>query len=277
MQELESMLSPLRLFSLMAYPSNEDSQEKFMANRVAKIKKEWPGLTEKHIVQGEKPKDWPQEKWGELVRKCMGQFQDELHRVFSDNDGISSLLDSPAYAESKAEFDFNCYKGKLAGNVLVWIRRMVDSNLPSGASVNKAVFMVEETIVKEWRKGLKAKDWPFHQSFIRQDAWLEFKSVSPLWAAYEYWLAWNKPSHCSPFLLEGYVGFISLAINFKEFGITHLPRGRKDPTLISKETWPQSEGVKLIDLTLKPFPLSTKERKILDSYKAPGSYESSLP
>ena len=77
--------------------------------------------------------------------------------------------------------------------------------------------------------------------------------------------------------LEGYVRFISLAINFKEFGATYFPRGRKDPTLISEEIWPQSQGLKLIDLTLKPFPLSTKERKILDSYKAPGSYESSLP
>jgi hypothetical protein len=277
MPELESMLSPLRLFSLMAYPSNEDSQEKFMANRVAKIKKEWPDLTEKHIVQGEKPKDWPKEKWEELARKYMGQFQDELHRVFSDNDGISSLLDSPIYAEGKADFDFNCYKGKLAGNVLVWIRRMADSNLSSGASVNKAVFMVEETTVKGFTKDLKAKGWPFHECFIRQNAWLEFKSVSPLWAAYEYWLVWNKPSHCSPFLLEGYVGFMSLAINFKEFGITHFPRGRKDPTLISKETWPQSEGKKLIDLTLKPFPLSEKERRTLDNYKAPGSYLSTSP
>jgi hypothetical protein len=203
MPELESILSPLRLFSLMAYPSNEDSQEKFMANRVAKIKKEWPELTEKHIVQGEKPKDWPKEKWEELVMKYMGQFQDELHRVFSDNDGISSLLDSPTYAEGKDDFDFNCYKGKLAGNVLAWIRRMADSNLSSGASVNKAVFMVEEITTKGWTKDLKAKGWPLHQSFIRQEAWLKFKFVSPLWAAYEYWLAWNKPSNCSPFLLEG--------------------------------------------------------------------------
>jgi hypothetical protein len=275
--ELQYMLRTLSLFSLMAYPSSEDSQHKFMANRVAKIKKEWPELTEKHIAQGEKPKDWPQEKWEELVMKHMGQFHDELDRMFSDNDGIGSLLDSPAYAEGKAGFDFNCYKGKLAGNVLVWIRRMADSNLPSGASVNKAVFMVEETIVKGWRKDLKAKDWPFHQSFIRQDAWLEFKSVSPLWAAYEYWLAWDNPRNCSPFTQEGFVGFVSLALNFKEFGITHFPRGRKDSTLILEETWPRSEGLKLTDLTLKSFPLSTKERKTLDNYKAPGSYLSTSP
>ena len=69
MPELQSMLRTLGLFSLMAYPSNEDSQGKFMANKVAKIRKEWPELSEKHIVQGKKPKDWSQEKWEELARK----------------------------------------------------------------------------------------------------------------------------------------------------------------------------------------------------------------
>lgn len=261
----------------MAYPTNKELREKHIANRVANMKENWPELNKEHFTNGRKPEGWLVKKWENFIDEYIGQLHNELDIAFSAKGGITSLLDSPKSETMKGNFDLNCYKGKLAGNILIWIRRMADSNLTTGASVNKAVFMVEEITMKGFNNILKEKGWPFHQSFVRQDVWLIFKSVSPLWAAYEYWLQWGKPSNCSPFSSKGFVGFISLANNFKEFGINHFPRTQKTPTLISDETWPKSDDIKLIDLNVKQFPLSNKELKVLDNYQAPGSYLSSRP
>ncbi|MBT4260214.1 MAG: hypothetical protein HOD90_09940 [Nitrospina sp.] len=277
MSELWSVFTSLELFALMAYPTSKDSRDKHIANRVAKIKEEWPELNAEQVGDGKRPEGWSIEKWQIFAREYLDQIHSELDIAFSEKGGISSLLCSPNYEKVKTDFDLNCYKGRLAGCVLFWIRRIADSKLASGASINKAVFMTEEVTGKYLLKTIKAKKWPLNQSFIRQDAWLGFKSVSPLWAALECWVHWKKPADYSPFLPNGFIRFISLANNYKEFGVSHFPRAQKIPTLLSEETWPKSEKLMLIDLTLKPSPLSDKELKTLNTYQAPDNYLSSHP
>ena len=274
MPELWSVFTSLELFALMAYPSNKGTRDKFIANRVAKMKEEWPELNEEHVVNGKRPEGWSTEKWQGFVKKYINQLNDELGEVFSETGGIGTLFNSSGYKAVMNDYHENCYRGALAGNILIYIKRMADSGLASGASVNKAIFLIEETLGRKMRRELENKSKSIGNRFIRA-AWSDFKLVSPLWATYGYWVGWKKPSKCSPFLPEGFVGFISLANNFREFGISHIPRAQNVPTLPPDGTWPQSEGINLIDLTLNPHPLSESERKILGNYQAPDKYLSS--
>jgi hypothetical protein len=270
MPELDDVIISLELFSLMAYPSDKDSRNKLKANRVAQMAEEWPELKEEHITQGKKPEEWSLETWRSFVKKYTNQLQNELEEIFSDSGGRPSLYNSPEYEKVMDEYQFNCYKGNLAGWVLIWIRRMAGSDLASGASVNKAVFLTEEITGRALLKATKARKWPLHQSFIRQDAWSGFKSVSPLWAAYIYWNIWGKPLQSSPFLLESIPRFLSLANNFRDFATTHFPRAQKKPTLLPEETWALLTDIQPMDISLEAFPLSETEREVLDSYKASG-------
>lgn len=274
MPGLWSVFTSLELFALMAYPSDKGARDKFIANRVAKMKEEWPELNIEHVVNGKRPEGWSTEKWQGFVKKYINQLKDELVEVFSDTGGIRTLLNSSGYETVMNDYNENCYRGALAGHILIYIKRMVDSGLASEASINKAIFLIEETVGRKIRRELENENKSIGNRFIRQ-AWLDFKLVSPLWAAYGYWVVWNKPPQYSPFSQEGFLRFVSLANNFKEFGVTHLPRTQKAPILLPDETWPQSEGLQLLILTVNPHPLSEDELKILDGYQAPGSYLSS--
>tara|TARA_B100000315_G_scaffold255504_1_gene299019 strand:- start:843 stop:1673 length:831 start_codon:yes stop_codon:yes gene_type:complete len=276
MAELWNVFTSLELFLLMAFPSNKDSRDKFMANKVARMKEEWPELSEEQITQGKRPDDWSIERWGNFVKDYVSQLGNELDGAFSESGGIVALLNSGGYDAVMSDYHENCYRGALAGHILTYIRRMTDSGLASEASTNKAIFLIEEIIGRKMRRELEKECKSIGNRFIRA-AWSDFKLVSPLWAAYGNWVGWKKPSKCSPFLPEGFLGFISLANNFREFGIAHLPRAQKVPTLPPDETWPRTEGLPLMNLTVNPHPLSEDELKILDDYQAPGSYLSSRP
>jgi hypothetical protein len=274
--ELWSVFTSLELFSLMAYPSDKSARDKFIANWVAKMKEEWLELNEEHVINERRPEGWSAERWGNFVKDYVNQLGSELDGAFSESGGIVALLNSSGYEPVMSDYHENCYRGALAGHILIYIRRISDSDLANKASVNKAIFLIEETIGRKLRRELERESKSIGNRFIRA-AWSNFKLVSPLWAAYGYWVGWEKPSKCSPFLPEGFLGFISLANNFREFGVAHLPRAQKVPTLPPDETWPRIEGLQLMDLTVNPHPLSEDELKLLDDYQAPGSYLSSRP
>jgi hypothetical protein len=268
MSDFGGVFGGLELLSLMAYPSSKDLRDKFNANRVAKMVEEWPELNAEHIIQEKRPEGWSLKKWQSFVKKHTGELRNELDGIYSASGGIRSLYNSIGHDAYMQDYYENCYRGALAGNVLIYIRRMADSHLTNEASVSKAIFMVEEIIGRKMLRKQKNKNISISERFIRK-AWSDFKLVSPLWAAYGYWIGWKKLPSCSPFFLEGIPRFFSLANNFREFGTTHVPRASKIPTLLPQETWLPPKKIKIIDFLLEPFPLSSKELKVLDNYQAP--------
>jgi hypothetical protein len=273
----DGSLSPrLEILSVMAYPGSKDLRENFKVNLISKmsnIKEEWPGLwsepKEEHIIKMYKPSNMSQKAWEKHIRdfsRTEGKkIIKEYEKKFMQSGGIPALLNSPEYKKVIDQYHLNNYKGFIAGTILFYIWRMAISNVTDGGSVNKAIFFLESIGGEEIQKEF---DVPFNYKFIRQ-AWVDFKPVSHLWAAYGHWIGWNEPQKFSLFHPSGIFGFISLAENFRKFGITHRSRGQKDPILSSKETWFPPKGFKFIEGQCGVPPLTTKELEILGKYRAP--------
>ena len=78
MSELWSVFTSLELFALMAYPTCKDSRDKHIANRVAKMKEEWPELNVELACNGKRPEGWSIEKWQIFAKEFMDQIHSEL-------------------------------------------------------------------------------------------------------------------------------------------------------------------------------------------------------
>ena len=99
--------------------------------------------------------------------------------------GRPTLCNSPEYEKIIELFDLNTFKGSLAGLILFYIWRMDATNVTSGASVNKAKFLVNKLYKK--KRDPQSKNYTFNETFINR-AWSDFKPVSHLWAAYMIWV-----------------------------------------------------------------------------------------
>jgi hypothetical protein len=238
-------LNILEIISVMAYPNDKKARKKLLANISSKP------LGDTQLDKG---------------------LREGLEDVFSQMGGISILHDSPEYEKIMEQYSLNTYRGNFAGLILHYIWRIEADSSHSGASVNKAIFLVVECF-KDVKNGTtKWKGYPFNEKYIRQ-AWSDFKPVSHLWAAFVQWDTWGRPSDIAPYDSSGIHGFISLSEKFRTFGLNHFPRAQKASTLPSKGTWFPAKEIDPVPLRyeLTPLPLSKKEIQALENYRAPQS------
>lgn len=233
----------MEILSVMAYPNDDKARKKLLANISSK-------------ASGDAKLD-------KGLRGGLGE-------IFSKMGGIPTLHDSPEYIEIIKQYNLSVYRGHLAGAVLHYIWRIEVSSASSGASVNKAKFLVVE-LFKEIKNEITAwKDYPFNEKYISQ-AWSDFKPVAHLWAAFLQWDMWGRPEDLAPYRPLGVNGFISLSEKFRTFGITHFPRAKNAATLSSEKTWAPPKEFKPIALQneILPPPLSPEDLEVLEEYRAP--------
>ena len=281
MPEIKTPTSPrdlslsfrLEVLFIMTFPNEEYLRKKSLATVAAKMEGKISEFDVKDIHSKELPEDchlkgipkgFTQEDWKEFSNVACK----ELDEVYFQMGGRQTLCDSPEYEKIIENYYENQYKGEIAGLILVFIWRMETSNVGSGGpSVNKAIFL-ETNLDKRRVKGPKDKNLPFNETYIRK-LWSDYKSVSHLWAAFMQWQVVGKPMEFSPFNVPGIWGFISLAEKFRQFGTTYIPRGQKTSILINDETWFPSKNFKPIEFPFIMPPLTPKELKVLEEYRAP--------
>ena len=276
-KDFSNAYSNMELFAVMAYPNDEESRNQYKAtfSSMIQLEKFPPNIKEQILneYRDKKPKEMSVKEWKEFVGLFVETSRNDLERVFSKSGGISTLYNSPKNTEIRSQFDFNCYRGSIAGHILKYIWQISTSKVCSGGSVNKAIFMLEKYSHKNDLKLLssenKGDNWPYNERFFRQTR-KDYKTVSHLWAAWQHWGESGMPEKWSP-LGTGLKlsGFISLAEKFRFFGINHVPKAQKTPTLPPEEMWRPLEKFKLHQFDFEIPPLSVEELETVEGYQAP--------
>jgi hypothetical protein len=261
-----SLSSGLEVISIMIFPNEKGMRKNYLANMTASFKDTLLKVGEKFPFPKTIQKVVPPKKRKEITNFFVTLVSEDLEQFFLQQGGISTLCNSPEYEKIQKNFIKNSWKGRIAGQILILIWRMKNSCVPTGASINKAKFLVYELYRKQ--RNLHAKDFPFNEKFI-SEAWSNFKTVSHLWAAFFAWETMDKPQKDTPFPVTQIFEFISLAENFRNFGTTYLPRGQKTPILLNKQTWFPPRGFKPFDFQFEILPLYPDELEVLREYRAP--------
>jgi len=256
----------LQVLSIMAFPNDKDMREKHLATISAKLGDSLPEVDKEDFPPELRPRTITRGKWDKFATTLKRVAGEELEEIFLQMGGRPTLCNSPEYEKIIDLYGLNTYKGSLAGLILYYIWRMDATNATSGASVNKAKFLVNK-LFRE-KRDPQSKNYPFNEKFINK-AWSDFKPVSHLWAAFMIWEIWGRPIEYSPFLPLCILRFISLAEKFRKFGINYFPRGQKVPILLSEETWFPSKDFEPIDFLFEIHPLTSQELEVLGKYQAP--------
>ena len=151
--------------------------------------------------------------------------------IFEESGGVLTLRNSPTADDLERKFHLGACKGFQSGFILFAIWKLTGENIRGGASVNKAIHILESTDPKfeEFGTIIGAKI-PFNEKSIRQ-GWAEYKSVAHLWAAYMYWVGCDQPEKSHPISKSHLSRLLSIAEAFRNFGENHFPHGQKEPTL----------------------------------------------
>ncbi|MBT3511060.1 MAG: hypothetical protein HN472_16140 [Nitrospina sp.] len=188
----------------------------------------------------------------------------ELEKTLKDAGADKTLLNSPSYEDFRKESGKAVLKGSIAGDILTLIKRMVSAKPKGGPSVKKAVFIIENFLAES----LKKEGHPANRRFY-MECWSEYRGVSHLWAAYGFWMNYLSKRGFLHSASDLYA-FLNIAEDFREFGITFKPHGRKDSILLKDETWQPPVDLPRISCDLPLPPLPDEQIKALqEDYQAP--------
>ncbi len=193
----------------------------------------------------------------------------EKYYLHSGGDQVTVKASSQDQMRDTIEKSF-LYKGITAGLVLFKIHQL-KHHYEGGGSINKAFYLIEK-----FYKGTKI---PQSRESIK-NAWHDFKSVSPYWAAAVYlfgefrgengfglieWFESDIPNN----LLR----FLQYAEYFKNFGEQHLPNiATKKPTLNSQESWVLPDKFPARgNIDFEVLELQEWELEAMSKYKAPSN------
>jgi hypothetical protein len=182
-------------------------------------------------------------------------------------------------------------QGSVAGDVLVWMRRMIAHGVK--ASVSKACYLQAElgktaqhTDTVAYTHGLTEIPYTTIGSILRR-VWPRYKSVAAFWAAHNLMvnigyhlqstldqepdplgapmppmLSWFEEPHT-------FREFLALAEDFRRFGEAYTAHPASLPTLDTRCTWRVPAHVYLPDLVpFEPAPLPPEIRAVLTRYHA---------
>jgi len=263
--EKENVVAIYILWARMAFPHDPKLRKQFTALRLADLKADSKIPPKKNLLT----KDIPREIIKLLCDIGSGihsaEPKDSLKTQFIKKGGIRTLINAPRDKEMLDIFASSFYQGKIAGEILLLLKQMNEAKIRWGASVNKAVHILEKLNTENYKKlGQPSNRRYFHESFQK------YKSVAHLWGA--YCLSRNSKKYSDkhkPRSNKGLIGFLNIAEDFRGFATTFIPHGRREPIILENESLRPPKNLPPLTTNTPIPPLNKKQLEAIDDYRAP--------
>lgn len=244
-QGRQTLVSPLALRAIMAFPKDEEQRRRYLAAFHGYA----IGQMETFLRQ--RPDFEPYSmgrKLGEHVGGVLGPLG-----------GFAALSQAPPFLEMERRADDSSWPGAIAGDLLISLIQMRAAGLES--SVSKAVAIALDSLARatpaEGTTGGRT------ERYVRQ-AWENFKPVCHLWAAYRSLepVTGNGQDRVDILLALSHV-LLGLALSLQ-------PKGAREPLLRAEDMWrlPRRYNHRGLITHLKLPPLEDWKRDVLRRYKA---------
>ena len=196
---------------------------------------------------------------------------DQVGEWFAEAGGHASVAHAPGFQSFQKVMDSRVGHWFAAGLILALIRRMAKhhGDLAGGASVNKAVFILER---------VNLPMVPRNSHDLRK-AWRTYKPVAHFCAALFDWfmIALNTgstPEEIAAILEEQlndeFLMFLSEAEAYMEFGLSYRPPRAKAQTLLDPEdTWILPKHRPWMKSPMVPAPFDDLLMRVAKEYRAP--------
>jgi hypothetical protein len=196
---------------------------------------------------------------------------DLLEDWFEEAGGHGSVSMAPGFGSFQREFENRIGDWFAAGLILALVRRMAahHAELPGGASVNKAVFILEN---------IRPPHLPRNSRDLRK-AWRAYKPVAHFCAALFDWFLvaateGRNPSDVANAIEEAlnadFLMFLAEAESYLEFGLAFRPqRGSPQTLMCAEQTWTLPDHRPWSRSLNEPAPLTGKMLDLAKAYRAP--------
>lgn len=207
------------------------------------------------------------DQWHEELKAV----QDQIEGWFDEAGGYASVSMAPGFRAFQDDFKKRLPGFFAAGAVLGMVRRMAThhANLPGGASVKKAIFILERT---------KFSLVPQNERDLRK-AWAKYRPVAHFCAVLLDWFIAAARQSKTPkeistvvqeLMDEHFLLFLSEAEAYLEFGLAHRQQRTRAQTLLDPaETWVLPEYRPWAKSSSTPAPLSDFQLEAAREYRAP--------
>lgn len=260
----------LAVRSVMAWPTDGEARRHYVATVMAMH------LAELEEKAADLPAPLTAADWEQTIEAVEEQEDwsaavDQVGQWFAEAGGYSSVAAAPGFLAFQNDMGARVGHWFAAGLVLALVRRMArhHADLRGGASVNKAVFILERVPLPLV---------PRNSHDLRR-AWKTYKPVAHFCAALfdlfvTAMLAGNTPEEAGGMieerLNEEFLSFLSEAEAYLEFGLSYrLPRAKAQTLLDREETWILPEHRPWPKSPMAPAPLDDTLMRAARQYRAP--------
>lgn len=258
--------------AVMAWPDPADEAARreynatLMSMHLADLKTKRNKLPDPLAVEG-----WEETIFAVEQHEAWMAVQCYFEGRFEAAGGHAAVSMAPGFRAFLSDFQSRIGSWFAAGLILALVRRMAahHADLPGGASVNKALFILER---------VRFPLVPQNERDLRK-AWAKYRPVAHFCATLFDWfmIAYEHnetPEEVSAALEaelnENFLMFLSEAEAYLEFGLTHrLPRARAQPLLDPAETWVLPEYRLWPHSLNEPAPLCGLLLDAAQEYRAP--------
>lgn len=274
-----NLLAPMGMYraqiavrSVMAWPdpADEAARQEYVATlmsiHLADLKAKRHTLPDPLAVEG-----WEETILAVEQHEALTHEQNQFAAWFDEVGGHASVSMAQGFRAFQKVFEARVGGWFAAGLILALVRRMAahHTDLPGGASVNKAVFILER---------VRLPGVPRNERDLRK-AWAKYRSVAHFCAALYDWFTIASEHNETPEqvsaaleseLNENLPGFLSEAEAYLEFGLAHrLQRARAQTLLDPEETWVLPQYRPWPVSRYEPTPLSGPELEAAKEHRAP--------
>jgi hypothetical protein len=256
--------------SVMAWPKDEVARKQYLATIMARH------LGELQRSAQELPDPARAEDWFETVAaidkwEAWQHAEATVSRWFDEGGGFTAVADAPRLTDYQDQMTGQASAWFAAGLILALIRRMAThhTDLPGGASVNKAVFILER---------VHAPMVPRNSHDLRR-AWATYKPVAHFCAAlFDFFMDATEVGDAASAisaeierkLREEFPAFLALADAYQQFGVAYAPpRAKGQPILGPTEAWLLPDEKQWPPTPYVPAPFDTRLLDAARAYRAP--------
>ncbi len=260
----------LAVRAVMAWPDDIEARRQYLATVISMH------LAELQQKSTDLPDPLTEKNWEETIaaieeREDWLATVDQVGEWFAEAGGHASVAHAPGFQSFQKDMSSRLGHWFAAGLILALIRRMAKhhGDLPGGASVNKAVFILER---------VNLPMVPRNSHDLRK-AWRTYKPVAHFCAALFDWfmIALNTggtPEEIAAVLEEQlndeFLMFLSEAEAYMEFGLSYRPPRAKAQTLLDPEdTWILPEHRPWMKSPMVPLPFDDLLMGVAKEYRAP--------
>jgi len=256
--------------SVMAWPNDEQARKQYLATTMARH------LGELQRSAQDLPDPAQAEDWFEAIAaieewEAWQHAEATVSRWFDHGGGFMAVANAPRLQDYQDQMMGQVGAWFAAGLILALIRRMAThhSDLPGGASVNKAVFILER---------IHAPMVPRNSHDLRR-AWAEYKPVAHFCASlFDTFM--DAMEDCDTpaatgvemerKLREEFPAFLALSDAYQQFGLTYVPRRAKgQPILDPAQAWLLPEEKQWAPTPYVPAPFDAQLLAAASAYRAP--------